>query len=240
MKSIKSSIAFLLAGFLIIAFGDTVLAKDECLNCHQELEDELQIPALKIKNDIHFQKGLTCADCHGGDPTSDDPDISMSRAKGFRGVPSHQTVPQFCARCHSDANFMKTYNPRLPVDQYQKYKTSIHGKKIVKGDEKVANCVSCHSVHEIMPANNPKSSIYPINLPQTCAKCHADEEYMKEYGIPTDQFSKFSVSVHGKALLEKKDIGAPACNDCHGNHGATPPGIGSISNVCEQCHVVMG
>jgi predicted CXXCH cytochrome family protein len=60
---------------------------------------------------------------------------------------------------------------------------------------------------------------------------------MATYGIPTDQLTKFSTSVHGVALLEDQDTGAPACNDCHGNHGATPPGISSIGQVCGHCHV---
>jgi predicted CXXCH cytochrome family protein len=61
---------------------------------------------------------------------------------------------------------------------------------------------------------------------------------MKEYRIPTDQFEKFSKSVHGIALLQKGDISAPACNSCHGNHGATPPGVSSVSNVCGTCHAL--
>lgn len=44
------------------------------------------------------------------------------------------------------------------------------------------------------------------------------------------------MSVHGKALLEGDDLSAPTCNDCHGNHGAVPPGVQSISFVCGQCH----
>ena len=61
---------------------------------------------------------------------------------------------------------------------------------------------------------------------------------MKEYGIPTDQYEKYSKSVHGVALLQKHDLGAPACNKCHGNHGATPPGVESISKVCGTCHAL--
>ena len=34
------------------------------------------------------------------------------------------------------------------------------------------------------------------------------------------------------------DLSAPTCNDCHGNHGAAPPGVGSIVNVCGTCHAV--
>jgi predicted CXXCH cytochrome family protein len=61
---------------------------------------------------------------------------------------------------------------------------------------------------------------------------------MAEYHIPTDQFEKYKESVHGRPLLEKGVRGAPACNDCHGNHGAAPPGVGSVGNVCGQCHPV--
>jgi predicted CXXCH cytochrome family protein len=61
---------------------------------------------------------------------------------------------------------------------------------------------------------------------------------MKQYKIPTDQFEQYAKSVHGVALLQKKDLGAPACNDCHGNHGATPPGVQSISKVCGTCHAM--
>jgi hypothetical protein len=60
---------------------------------------------------------------------------------------------------------------------------------------------------------------------------------MSDYGIPTNQFAKYSQSVHGVALLEKEDTGAPACNDCHGNHGALPPEVNSVTQVCGQCHV---
>jgi hypothetical protein len=37
-------------------------------------------------------------------------------------------------------------------------------------------------------------------------------------------------------MFEKEDLTAPTCNDCHGNHGAAPPGIESVSFVCGQCH----
>jgi hypothetical protein len=36
--------------------------------------------------------------------------------------------------------------------------------------------------------------------------------------------------------VDKGDLTAPTCNDCHGNHGATPPGVESVANVCGQCH----
>jgi len=59
---------------------------------------------------------------------------------------------------------------------------------------------------------------------------------MKPFGIPTNQFDNYKLSVHAKTLYDKQDLSAPTCNDCHGNHGATPPGIASVANVCGQCH----
>jgi predicted CXXCH cytochrome family protein len=60
---------------------------------------------------------------------------------------------------------------------------------------------------------------------------------MRRFGIPSDQYTKYKSSVHAKALYDRQDLSAPTCNDCHGNHGATPPGIASVANVCGQCHV---
>jgi hypothetical protein len=59
---------------------------------------------------------------------------------------------------------------------------------------------------------------------------------MAGYGIRTDQLDGYRQSVHGVALLKNSDLNAPACNSCHGNHGAAPPGVGSVENVCGTCH----
>jgi len=210
---------------------------NNCLECHKTFEDD-NGPSHKIARDIHFAQGLGCADCHGGDPALTDMD-EVRAVKGYRGIPDHLQVPEFCARCHSDADYMRQHNPALPVDQLDKYKTSVHGKRLFEQkDSKVANCISCHSVHEIANAKMPYSSTYHLNLPNTCASCHADAAYMAGYNIPTDQFDKYKASVHGVALLERGDQGAPACNDCHGNHGAAPPGVSSLSAVCGLCHAI--
>ncbi|NOY89127.1 MAG: hypothetical protein GXO93_07040 [FCB group bacterium] len=219
------------------AFQTTYAATSNCLTCHREFEDKSG-PSYKITQDIHFQKGLGCVDCHGGDATLDDMDAVRAQ-KNWRGVPNHLQVPEFCARCHSNAKYMHNHNPMLPTDQLEKYKTSVHGKRLFrKKDMKVANCISCHTVHEINNAKAPHSSTYPLNVPFTCGKCHANAKYMKGYNIPTDQLEDFKQSVHGQALLVKKDLGAPACNSCHGNHGAAPPGVQSLAAVCGNCHAI--
>jgi predicted CXXCH cytochrome family protein len=59
---------------------------------------------------------------------------------------------------------------------------------------------------------------------------------MESYRIPTNQFSLYESSIHGQKLLKEGDLAAPTCNNCHGNHGAAPPGLTSVSNSCGECH----
>jgi len=282
-------------------------AEDQCLTCHQALEDE---PSKLFIEDVHYKAGLSCKSCHGGNSNSDDMEIAMSKAEGFFGVPSlnkisetcskchsdaaymkkynpkiqtgqfenlkasvhgklsldgrgmmiqcitcHNAhgikkvndsrspvyptnVPQTCNKCHGNASFMQSYNPSISVDQLTKYRTSVHGVLNSQGNSMVAQCASCHGSHEIFTSKDVRSKVYKLNIPSTCSQCHSDKEYMKDFHIPTDQFEKFQKSVHGKAVFEKQDLSAPVCNDCHGNHGATPPGIESISKVCGSCHAL--
>lgn len=276
-------------------------ADEQCLACHQD-EPE----AKSFRSDIHFQRGVGCAGCHGGDPKSDDKDAAMSRASGFRGKvgkkdivalcgqchgaadthwrrqfrltnvvdslaasvhgealrgnergpqcvschgvhgivpvsdpasPVHPSrIARTCGGCHGDARYMRDFNPRLPVDQYEKYLTSEHGVRNARGDTKTATCVSCHSNHLVLKVKDPRSPVYATRIPATCAGCHSDAKYMAPYRIPTDQYEAYRRSAHGVALLEKSDLNAPACNSCHGNHAAMPPGAASVVAVCGNCH----
>ena len=208
---------------------------DSCTSCHQNLGGRLSAPVAGMRDDAHAKRGLSCASCHGGDPRRTGMD-AHDRGAGFVGAPSRQQVPQFCARCHSRPYVMRRYNPKLPTDQLARYLTSVHGQKLRAGDTKVATCTSCHGVHPVRAVADAVSPVFAANVPRTCARCHADAERMKPYGIPTTQFAQFKESVHGQALLERGNRQAPACNDCHDNHGAVPPGIASVANVCAQCH----
>lgn len=207
-----------------------------CLDCHGALDPPLQVTAEQFAQDIHSQKGLTCASCHGGDPTKADPD-AMSKKAGFRGKIQRSQIPELCGRCHSDGAFMRQYNPTLRTDQLSQYKTSVHGKLFAKGDTKVAVCIDCHGLHGLRPASDSRSKVHPLNIAATCSRCHADAAYMKSYGIPTDQFAQYSTSVHHEALAVRGDLSAPTCTTCHGNHGAAPPGVDAVQNVCSKCHV---
>jgi predicted CXXCH cytochrome family protein len=227
-------------GVAIMLWGASGLSappqKDSCVTCHSQLPGQYGKPAKLFSQDIHQQAGLSCADCHGGDP-NDDSMNAMSPAKGFRAAPAKTQIPAFCGRCHSDPNYMRKFNPGLRTDQVSEYFTSVHGKRLKQGDTKVAVCVDCHSVHDIRAPSDTRAPIYPTNVAETCARCHADANYMKGYKIPTNQYALYKKSVHAAAMAGG-DTSAPTCTTCHGNHGATPPGVSSVANVCGTCHVM--
>jgi cytochrome c553 len=233
MKNFLTSLAFIVFAFQAASAAPP---QDSCVTCHSALEGDLAKPAKQFEGDVHHQAGLSCADCHGGDPHDDSMD-AMSRAKGFRSAPKKNQIPDFCARCHSDAAYMHRFNPKMRVDQLSQYLTSIHGKRLKQGNSKVAACVDCHGVHNTLSVSDTRSPVYPANVATTCARCHSDPAYMKGYNIPTDQFMLYEKSVHAQTLAGG-DTSAPTCSTCHGNHGATPPGVSSVANVCGTCHVV--
>jgi predicted outer membrane protein len=211
-----------------------------CAACHLETgDDRLAAPVKSYAQDIHRAKGFGCVACHGGDSKGTGME-AMDAAKGYIGKPPPQQIVQVCGRCHADARFMRRYNPGLRVDQVAEYATSVHGRRLRElNDAKVATCTSCHPVHAIRPKSDPQSSVHPLKVAATCSRCHADAAYMVEYKIPTDQFAKYTQSVHWKTMSVKGDLAAPSCNSCHGNHGAAPPGVSWVGNVCGQCHAVM-
>lgn len=230
------------AGFIGVPKNNNI--SEVCSKCHSDKEymmkhnDRIQTGQFEnLKSSVHGKLALDgkamilqCTTCHN--------------AHGIKNVKDPQSpvyptnIPKTCDKCHGNAKYMQSYNPSLTVDQLTKYRTSVHGILNNKGNIKTAQCVSCHGSHEIYSSNDVRSKVYKLNIPSTCSNCHSDKSYMKEFSIPTDQYEKYLGSVHGKAVFEKHDLSAPVCNDCHGNHGATPPGIESISKVCGSCHAL--
>jgi predicted CXXCH cytochrome family protein len=220
--------------------------ENSCLSCHAALTDSrLAGPAALFSGvDVHRERSFGCVDCHGGDPANRDKARAHDAARGFRGAPKGQAQIAACARCHSDADLMRRYAPKQRVDQAAEYATSVHGKQLAAGHTNVATCASCHGPHGIRPVSDAKSPVFPTNVAATCATCHADPRHMAGYKLadgtplPTTQLADYQKSVHFAALTKGNDLSAPTCNDCHGNHGATPPGVGAVTNVCGTCHAV--
>lgn len=231
-----------------------VLPNDySCSFCHRqggELWTEATPTATEkdLAHDVHWKAGLSCHDCHGGSPSIDE-FRNHRDDPSFRSLSSRADIPSFCGHCHSDIEYMRQFDPSARTDQEAEYWTSGHGHRLKASaqgdnanvDQAVATCVDCHGGHGILAVKDTNSPVYPTRVAATCAGCHSDAKLMADRtydGRPLghDQYANWKQSVHGRALLEKGDLSAPACNDCHGNHGAIPPGVTSVANACGTCH----
>jgi hypothetical protein len=205
-----------------------------CTICHSDRKVEYE-------GGIHIQRGISCVDCHGGDPR-DMTEGAHARGTGFKGNLKDDKPPftkvetvELCASCHADEKEMLQYG--IPSDQLRLYKISRHGIGLLqRGDTNVAACIDCHGTHRILPPTDPQSTVFIENIPKTCDRCHGDEQLMSRYGLSARVYEDYVGSVHGIALLQKNNRQAPECARCHGVHGATPPDVTAIGNVCGQCH----
>ncbi len=141
-------------GFLTKTWSGEQIEQNLCISCHasETMKPEYQPIVEAWQASWHAQNNISCQSCHGGDPK--DPALSMSRQRGFLGVPTALAVPEFCGKCH--------------IGILNNYLDSGHGKAL-KGSRKAPNCVTCHGSHNIQ-----KASIGIINE-QLCTKCHSYE-----------------------------------------------------------------
>jgi predicted CXXCH cytochrome family protein len=193
---------------------------DSCFDCHRVMEGM----SLRFTNDIHFANAISCAGCHGGDPRESDQNIAMSASRGFKLRVPRRGVPEFCGRCHSDANFMGQYQPQLRVDQLAQYTNSVHGQRLVAGRKRAAECVDCHGVHNTRAVSDPLSTASPERISLTCARCHAATA------------EAFAGTPHAKVFKTQR---RPGCTVCHASHAmkpATPAMLTGSTSVCASCH----
>jgi cytochrome b6-f complex iron-sulfur subunit len=233
------SLAVLIASGRSAAYANDETAS--CKDCHAKQA------ALHAKS-VHAT--LRCQECHNGEASysvpsgqleqfehrAAAPGLTFDHGTSFIGKPTRLEVPTLCGDCHADVERMNPYG--LRTDQLARYKTSVHGKALFgQKDTRVAVCTDCHGPpHEVLAADDPRSHAYPLNVPDTCARCHANKQLMGSYGLPTEVVDEYRRSVHGQLLLEQHDTGAPTCATCHGNHSAMPPGFATVGAVCGQCH----
>ena len=105
-----------------------------------------------------------CTSCHG-EHNIKSKDNEDSRVSSSR-------ISETCTECHGPQGVVNKYN--VKTDRVTTYEESFHGVGQQMGSKIVANCASCHDYHDIRGEDDPKSSVYPANIPKTCGKegCH--------------------------------------------------------------------
>ena len=202
--------------------------QESCETCHGEEK-------LKLGRSIHAATAIQCIDCHGGVAGAVEKDLA--HGPDLTALTDPTAAVESCGACHSDFDRMRSFG--LPTNQAALYWTSQHGKLLAEGDTNVATCITCHGAHEVFTAKEPRSPVYKKNQIDTCSRCHGDAELMAGYGLSADVVAEYRGSIHGQALLEGRQLASPSCTDCHGSHGATPPRVEEVGQVCGNCHSVV-
>jgi len=72
-------------------------------------------------------------------------------------------------------------------------------------------CTSCHGdAHSIFPKTDPKSAVYPLNVPRTCGACHGNDAMAKKHGL-NNVYPLYLDSIHGFALSKEGLLVAANC-----------------------------
>jgi cytochrome b subunit of formate dehydrogenase len=163
---------------------------ETCGKCHGAIKQAFM-------ESIHGQgisrgNGLSpvCTDCHGihSIKAHIDPNSSVSEQNLARTT---------CARCHEGVRLSQEFG--VAGNRVSTYLDSYHGLAAEGGSAVVANCASCHGVHNILPSSDPRSTINRANLDATCGKCHK--------GVT----QKFTLTkVHLEDGVHPRDIGSIA------------------------------
>jgi formate dehydrogenase gamma subunit len=135
---------------------------ETCGMCHSEVSG-------KFIKSVHGQalaagipEAPLCNDCHG--------EHGLLRPRDTRSPVNVLHIRETCGNCHGNVRLSRKFG--LPSDRMISFDQSFHGLAAKAGAQTVANCASCHGVHNILPSSDNASTIHPTNLGKTCGQCH--------------------------------------------------------------------
>ncbi len=120
---------------------------DTCGTCHKGIEEVFRTSVHWPGNIETDRKLPTCEDCHTSHT------IRRIDTKGFRTMMMNQ-----CGKCHEH--------------EAETFFDTVHGKVSRLGEEGAAKCYDCHGRHNILPPDDPRSTLSYKNVVDTCGQCH--------------------------------------------------------------------
>ncbi len=191
---------------------------------------------------LRAQATADCLACHG-DATAADSNGHSIAVDGQKFSSSIHGSLQ-CTNCHADIKAYPHPDKIAPVDCktcHADQASSISGS--VHANASDHPCTSCHGVaHYIYPKDDPRSNVYPLNVPKTCGTCHGSPDLAKKHGLP-NVYPLYMDSIHGFALSKEGLLVAANCQSCHGSHNIlshtnplSPTYKSNIPKTCGTCH----
>ena len=212
-----------------------------CLSCHDGKKGKLEAAgkdgekrALAALNTIKFAKGthgeMQCVACHKEITDS----VAKHKIDAAAGKPNCVTCHEALWETAKKENLTEEKSRLgLVVKNIEAYKSSFHARPDKDDPSRAkASCEDCHSSHEfnVPAAGSTKRTVWHKEIPKTCGeKCHED------------QLETYTASIHGEEVLDKGNVKAAVCTDCHSSHSITNTSSDAfkLSNVnsCGGCHV---
>ncbi len=200
--------------------GDVEVLEDhQCLQCHGFREGDPKAPFVEghgFLDSVH--KEMDCTDCHDGDyesfPHGDDGETAQ------------------CAGCHDDV--------------FEELQDSVHGPLFKDEDspETSKACAACHGLHDVLPATDRRSKLYPLNVVEACGSCHFENKDVSTWTPESILEERYTDDTHGHSLVQKGLISAATCVSCHGGHDVrraedpkSQTNPRNVSGDCGKCHV---
>ena len=115
----------------------------------------------------HSKYYVTCDDCHGGNPDTNNEAESHASMKGINDVNSpiyFKNIPDTCGKCHAE--------------ETDHFKNTMHFQRL-KAESSAPSCVTCHKPHsfKVMKA----SELIPL-----CSVCHNQKNNIAIASVPQD------------------------------------------------------
>ncbi len=152
--------------------AEVARARQSCNTCHREEAEE-------YSSSVHARATSPLAPFNGPPPP---PPPEEPRGEGGR-----ETKPAFkpdCTTCHgfhevpraSSREFISAAAAQCSRCHSERGETfferNYHGKETRLGRYDVASCADCHTAHLVLPAEDPRSTVSPSRVLQTCQRCH--------------------------------------------------------------------
>jgi len=193
-----------------------------CATCHETEVDLYTTSAHGVAAAASVKEAPACLTCHKT--------RLVSSPDGAPAATAKQAQEKLCLSCHLDSDEVRArVSPSAGF--IAKYEESVHGRALLAGNERAANCVDCHGAHTVRKKTAAGAGPTPLDIEKICARCH---------GAIDEVFAK---SAHGKALAKGLSE-APTCTTCHGEHNilkaddpSSPVAAANVSQkVCTPCH----
>lgn len=113
----------------------------------------------------HALVGVTCDQCHGGNPQAEDKETAhanIGTAEDENSPVYYRNVPETCGKCH--------------VEEYTQFRNSTHYQKL-EALEQAPTCTTCHNPHLFKVLD-------PSNMQAVCQNCHSVEAGIAPADIP--------------------------------------------------------